>query len=373
MPSFTGTKYDFPVMAKAPKNSEVIMYGEATQPAAPRAEIISVGKDGKPVIEKGGVMRTPPKPQAKPAPAPEARQGPRPEAGVIAQPAPKPAPKPAPQPAPAAPKATAAPAPRKVDNPASAKEQSQKLASNAVGSFVDQMKQAASANGGMLSVQDIDAMQASFDQKAREMQAEIEATLDRYADAREQQKWSNERVDPFRRLIVKPFAHMFAEKPSRKGVTRRMLPGYFMAVDMLLGPDIVSGYHERCRGIVARLKSEAGEDFFDWDVFYNERDALTVRLDAQVIIAAQFSDYDKRSRWFINLVNSHLGGLADSASEAEARWTLDEPGFRRMLDAMLSDLRKVLSSEKGRERLTKRHGAEVVNDANKALKRLLMG
>ncbi len=340
------------------------MYGEATQPAAPRAEIISVGKDGKPVVEKGGVMRMPPKPQARPAAAPEARQGARPDA------------RPAPQQAPAAPKAKAGSAPQKAPqgmNPASAKEQSQALANNAVGSFVDQMKQAANANGGMLSVHDIDAMQASFDQKAREMQAEIEATLDRYADAREQQKWSNERVDPFNRLIVKPFAHMFSEKPSRKGVTRRMLPGYFMAVDMLLGPDIVSGYHERCRGIVARLKSEAGEDFFDWDVFYNERDALTVRLDAQVIIAAQFSDYDKRSRWFINLVNSHLGGLPDSASEAEARWTLDEPGFRRMLDAMLSDLRKVLSSEKGRERLIKRHGAGIVNDANKALKRLLMG
>lgn len=372
-------------MVKTPKNTEVIMYGQQAEPSKHRAEIITVGKDGKPVVEKGGYVNAPGKEPPKPAPAPAAQ--PKPAPAPVAQPAPAPAPaqvKPAPaaqpRPAPAqpAPVATqpAAPAKKpgpKVKNPASAKEQSQALATSAVGSFVDQMRQAASANGGMLSINDIDAMQSSFEQKAREMQAAIEATLDNYADAREKQKWSKERVDPFFRLIVKPFAHLFSEKPSRKGVTRRMLPGYFMAVGMLLGPDIVSNYHERCRGIVARLKSEAGEEHFDWETFYAERDALTVRLDVQVIIAAQFSDYDKRSGWFINLVNSHLGGLPDSASEAEQRWTLAEQGFRLMLDAMLSDLRKVLSSEKGRERLVKRHGAEIVDNANTALKRLLTG
>ncbi|WNJ99944.1 hypothetical protein L2D14_00615 [Thalassospiraceae bacterium LMO-JJ14] len=360
-------------MVKTPKSSEVLMYGEKAPPSAQHAEIISVGKDGKPIVEKGGIVSTPQQ-QQKPKPSPKSAQQPAPQ-----QAQPKPAPAPAaqkPQVAAKAPAPAAAPAKKpasKIKNPASAKEQSKALASSAVGSFVDQMKQAAQANGGVLSLHDIDAMQSSFEQKAREMQAQIEATLDNYAEARDQQKWSKERVDPFFRLMVKPFAHMFAEKPSRKGVTRRILPGYFMAIGMLLGPDIVSNYHERCRGIVARLKSEAGEEHFDWESFYGERDALTVRLDAQVIVAAQFSDYDKRSGWFINLVNSHLGALPDSAGEAEQRWSLDEPGFRRMMDAMLSDLRKVLSSEKGRERLVKRHGAEIVDNANTALKRLLMG
>lgn len=334
-------------MAEKNKNSEVIMYGEKSAPSQQRAEIIEMGPDGKPLVKEGGFMDKPPT---------EKKQAPQP-APAAAAPTPQSSPKPAAKPR----------------NPASAKAQSKAIASNAVGSLVDQMKQAAAANGGMLSVNDLDAMQASFDRKAQEMQAQIEATLDDYADARDKVKWDKERVDPFFRLIVKPFAHLFREKPSRKGVTRRMLPGYFMAVGMLLGPDNVTAYDERCRGIVARLKSESGDGYFDWDMFYTERDALTVRLDAQVIIASQFADYDKRSDWFINLVNSHLAALPDSATEAELRWSLDEPGFRRMLDAMLSDLRKVLSSDKGRERLVKRHGADVVANANTALKRLLMG
>lgn len=346
-------------MVKNPKSSEVIMYGDQGQPLQ-QAEIITVDQQGRRKVEKGGVSPSPaqapsPSPSPPPPPPPAAKPaGPPPESGQAAG---KPAVKAAPR----------------VKNPASAKEQSRALAGDAVGSMVDRMKQAAHANGGMLSLQDLEAMQSSFDAQAREMQAQIERTLDSYADAREKMKWDKERVEPFYRLIVKPFAHLFAEKPSRKGVTRRMLPGYFMAIDMLLGPDNVTNYHERCRGIVARLKSDAGDVPFDWDTFYNERDALTVRLDAQVIVASQFSDYDKRSDWFINLVNSNLAQLPDSASEGEQRWSLAEPGFRRMLDAMLSDLRKVLSSEKGRERLVKRHGGDVVSDANKALKRLLTG
>jgi hypothetical protein len=363
-------------MVKTPKDSEVIMYGGRVELKPQRAEIISVGKDGKPIVEKGGYSNSPMPQQAKPAP-----EAARPAQNPAPRPAQRPAPVPpaaaAPAPKPAAPAPSAAPVVRKpapaIRNPASAKEQSQALAQATVGSFVDQLKQAAHAKGGMLSVQDLDAMQDNFAQKAMEMQAQIEATLDTYAHAREQVKWNKERVDPFYRLMVKPFAQMFAEKPSRKGVTRRMLPGYFTAIGMLLGPDNVTSYHERCRGIVARLKSEVGEEQFNWDQFYAERDALTVRLDAQVIIAAQFSDYDRRSGWFINLVNSNLAGLGASATDGERRWNLAEPGFRRMLDAMLSDLRKVLSSEKGRERLVKRHGADIVDNANKALKRLLLG
>lgn len=345
-------------MSERNKTSEVIMYGDKAKPSSHRAEIISVGADGKPQVREGGFMDRPMQ-EKKKAPAPEPAPAPAPAAE---KPAPKPAAeKPAPKPA------------RKPKNPASAKAQSKAIATNAVGSFVDQMKHAAAANGGMLSINDLDAMQANFEQKAQEMQAQIEATLDEYADALEKVKWDKARIDPFFRLIVKPFAHMFQEKPSRKGVTRRMLPGYFMAVGMLLGPDNVAAYDERCRSIVARLKAESPSEYFDWDTFYTERDALTVRLDALVIIASQFSDYDKRANWFINLVNSNLRALPDSASEAEARWQLDEPGLRRMLDAMLSDLRKVLSSDKGRERLVKRHGGETVANANTALKRILMG
>jgi len=352
-------------MVKTPKDSEVIMYGEQAQPIPARAEIITVGKDGRPNVSKGGFESNPRARDNAPEPEPvqtkQVAERPKPEPAAASAPAPA---KPASKPKPAVPS---------VKNAASVKAQSKALAETAVTSMVDKMKAKAHANGGMLSVQDLDQMQAEFAAQAQSMQADIEVTLEDFADARERMKWTLERDEPFYRLLVKQFSGLLKEKPSRKGISRRMLPGYFMAVDMLLGPDKVESYHERCRAIISRIKGDVGEDAFDWELFYNERDAITVSLDAQVALAAQFGDYDKRANWFINLVNSNLGPAPSGATEGERRWTLAEPGFRRMMDAMFSDLRKVMSSDTGRERLIKRHGRETASNAIAALKHILVG
>jgi len=44
-----------------------------------------------------------------------------------------------------------------------------------------------------------------------------------------------------------------------------------------------------------------------------------------------------------------------------------------MMDAMFAYIRKVMSSDTGRERLIKRHGRETANNAIIALKRILVG
>ena len=54
--------------------------------------------------------------------------------------------------------------------------------------MVDKMIAKAHANGGMLSIQDLDMMQADFAQQAQTIQADIEATLEGFADARELMK-----------------------------------------------------------------------------------------------------------------------------------------------------------------------------------------
>lgn len=343
------------------------MFGE-DKPAPQRAEIISFDSDGKQKVDHGGVMRTPiaspPPPVAAPEPAPAAK-------APAPQPAPQPAPKPTPAPPPAAKKPT--PKPAKAANPASAKEVSKALAVDAVGSFVDQLRETATAKGGVLTLQDIDGMQTQMAAKVTEIETQMEKAFEAYAHANERVRWTPERREVFYRLLVKQFSHMFKEPVARKSVCRRMLPGFFMALTMLLGPDAVETYQSRCRGIVARLKSEHGEETFDWDLYYNEKDALAVAIDAQLLIAARFAEYDRRTGWFMTLVNSNLAPVRDGDSEAIQRWELAEPGLRRMLDALLGNLRKVLSSDKGRERLIKRHGGETVSDALTTLKRIVTG
>lgn len=355
------------IMAKDPNDSEVIMYGNKQKPAPQRAEIISFDADGNTKVEKGGVSRTPMKNRQAPVKRPAEAPPPTPaiNAAQPQQPAPAAAPEPAKRKAPARPK------PPVVANPASAKDVSKALVGDTVGSLVGDLRAKAQAQGGVLSLDDLDAMEAELTQKTQAIQAQFETAFEDYAVAVDKLKWSAERGDPFYRLLIKQFSHLFKEQISSKTISRRLLPGFFMAVGMLLGPDVVERNHDRCASIVARLKMEVGEDKFDWEVFYTAQDALTVSLDAQLLMAARFADYDKRMTWFIELVNSHLA--VESASEADRRWQLTEHGARRMIDALASDLRKVLSAQKGRERLIKRHGADAVTDAITALKRLLTG
>lgn len=247
------------------------------------------------------------------------------------------------------------------------------MATNSVGTVVGSMREKAMQNGGTLSLQDIDAMEQELAAKSQQMEAQFEAALENYASAIDQQKWNLERANPFSRLMVKQFSHLFKEPAGRKSVHRRMLPGFYQAISMLLGPESVGRYHERCEGIVARIQADLNDVPFDWEMFYNEKDALTVSLDAQLLIAAGFQDFDKRSKWFMDLVNSNLTPPADDASAGEKAWSLSEQGFRRMLDALCGNLRKVMSSEKGRERMMKRHGRDAVAVALTTLKRIVTG
>ena len=57
-------------MVKQPKGSKVIMYGDQAQPMPSRAEFITVGKNGKPQVSKGGFKNTPRARKMKSEPTP---------------------------------------------------------------------------------------------------------------------------------------------------------------------------------------------------------------------------------------------------------------------------------------------------------------
>lgn len=341
-------------MVKAPDKSEVVMFGDL--------ELQRKSALGGGLTDASAKLRQKPRvieaEPGKPMPAPQAPEP------VQAAPTPAPKPvsaKPSPKPAP------------KIKNPASSKDVSKAMVVDSVGSVVGSLREKAIQNGGTLSLRDIDAMEQELAVKSQQIEAQFESALEDYAAAIDQQKWNLERANPFSRLMVKQFSHLFKEPAGRKSVHRRMLPGFYQATSMLLGPESIGKYHERCEGIVARIQADLEETPFDWEMFYNEKDALTVSLDAQLLIAAGFKDFDKRLKWYLDLVNSNLTPAGDDASAGEKAWSLSEPGLRRMLDALFGNLRKVMSSDKGRERMIKRHGRETVAVALTTLKRVVTG
>jgi len=327
-----------------------------------RAEIFTPGQGGYQQSGYGGMtdrMDTPqpvapPQPQQPPAAAP---------APAPAAPIPKPAPKA--QPKKAAPADT------------SPTGQSKAMAEAVVGSFVDRLKLKAHERGGYLTVDDLESMNEEFQQKAAALSTVFEQSFEDYVEARERSSWDTSRSFPFDRLIVKKFSHLFEDGEALMAgndtISRRILPGFFMSINMMLGPDAIEDYQAKCRKIIDTLREKRGKAF-TWEDGYKDTEANKVVQDAMITIAFQFEDLEKRSTWFIELVNAHLAPTEDGAPDA--LWQMSQGAFMRFFDALLSDLMATMDTEGGRMEVTKRYGVQAcvdLADLSKRVKKFIKG
>lgn len=346
---------------QAEPQSEKIHVGKPVRPEPQRADIFMPG-DGNNYGQsmKGGLTTAQPKPAAKRT----ASQIVNVKADVKPQAAPpKPAAKPKaaqkpkknpPVPGRAIPKKTKKRTP-------SPEEQTEQLAQSVVSTFTSRLTEEANAKGGYLSVQDLHALNKEFEQKTEELKTVFKKSFEDYVSAREKASWDQARKFPFDRMIVKTFSYML-ESDSRKlrrsdSVSRRILPGFFMALSMVLGPDKMEAYQGKCRAVVKLIKKAYG-DKFEWEDIYESDDARAIVIDALIDVAHGFDDIDKRAEWFIDLVNTHLPPVDDSLTQTEAEWIFTAEGFKQFFRALMSDLNEALDSEAGRLLITRRHGVD---------------
>jgi hypothetical protein len=238
--------------------------------------------------------------------------------------------------------------------------QARALAESITTSFVDRITAETQRNGGVLNLQDIHDLEGEFEKKTDALQITLENALDDFARAREQSHFSLTRENPFDRLFVAEIHDLFVsdeEAPrSFHKVSRRILPGFFKAMNLMMTPDLIEKFNERTRTIVKRV-SEGREDDFTWEDVFKEADAQELCLEAQVAIAFHFKELDKRSQWFVNLINENLPPLDPSFSPAAKDWRVTPETFRELLGELFAKLRGTLASEMGEIKITLRHGA----------------
>jgi hypothetical protein len=312
-------------MVKNPMSDSQVVWSGKLQAAPERAEIYTPDKGRQYKLEgHGGVAgpETAPKPAAKPA----------------AQPVAKPAAK--------------APA----NDPAA---QSRAIAQTVVNSLLDRMVAEAQRKGGMLSVQDIQGLTQEFEKKTEVLQTVFQKSFEDYVKARERAAWQQTRQYPFDRVIVQTFAHSFADGQKLvndpDALSRRILPGFFMALGMMLGPEALEQAQERCRKIVARHKTGKNGDF-DWEDVYADPETKATVLAAQVAMAPYFEDVRKRASWLVNLVNTHMSPYEGDQNSLAARWTMTEVSFFSLLEGLLGGLKEALNNETEAKALIQRHG-----------------
>jgi hypothetical protein len=173
-----------------------------------------------------------------------------------------------------------------------------------------------------------------------------------------------DRINSFHRLIVSRFEDLFLHNGGgdleQDELSRQFLPGFFVAVEKMLGGETIKEYQDKCENIVTRLLAERG-DAFSWQDVYQDEEANEFILDPLIAIACYFEEIDKRANWFIELVNGQISpSTAEKGDEAETNWHLSEPAFYRFLDTMFSSVRGVVSGAGNRPDIKRRYGEKTL-------------
>jgi|GEM_PF-6925534 ActR/RegA family two-component response regulator len=161
----------------------------------------------------------------------------------------------------------------------------------------------------------------------------------------------------FGRLLVRRFSGLFIENECDSGtekiLSRRVLPGFFVAVDMMLGPERVEEYQKRCQDIVNRL-SNGDRTRLSWDDYYDDPEAVKLALDAQIKMALHFREIDKRIIWLTTLINNHVGSIAHRPAEQ----AITPRDTITLLSFLFADLTAILSNEGGRRFIFRQYGQD---------------
>ena len=320
--------------------------GDLAKPAAGGAKRSSLMDDLKAELS---TPTPPPAPKPKPKP--------------VAAPAPQAKPK-AEKPAPAQQKApvAAAPEPKKRKRMSTdPQEQGRMVAESVVGGFVGALRGQAAKRGGQLTVDDVEALSQSFERQADVLAETFSRQLKGFAEARNKSHWTQERVNSLNRLVVKKFSHLLVDETDigkkPEGLSRRILPGFFHALEMMIGVEHLNEFESQANRIVEKLRQKFGAEF-SWDHAYAHREAKALVLDVLVAAAPHFEDLEKRLEWMRELINSNMP--PPKPASGNPSWTLDAIGLVRLMDALFADLRVALEDDLGRLRITKRHGFEVL-------------
>ena len=316
-------------------------------------------RSGSDVREPAALGRTiepllaPRSPRSQPAPL---------KAKAPAQPPRRPAPPPAPPAPPAAAPSPVVPRPAAPRRPAPSSlspERGRAIAETMVGSFLERMKAEAQRKGGTLTLTDIEALDLEFEQKTAALQELLEQSFQDYLRAHALGKRPERRHSPFDRLIVTPIEHLFPRRdpiPTKPALSRRILPGFFMAVSMMIGADAIEDYRKKAKDIFDRIGAAATGDA-GWKPFLADAGAQRLLADSLIGMAVHFANPDKRATWFMAVINNHLSPPHAEPGIAST-WRLGRPAYERMIDALFSDLMATVGNAKAREALTRRFGPE---------------
>jgi len=226
--------------------------------------------------------------------------------------------------------------------------------------FMSMLKDKLAENDGYLSDDDVEEMSQELRGQLSDIREVFVTAVESNAKARIARRERTDRSESFKRFMVSKFENRFAPETvvarDAEKLTRRMLPGFFSAMFMLLGPDKLERYEQRAGTITDALRNRLGDDF-TWERVYKSTDARKISLRALIDMSWHFQDLDKRIAWLVALVNSNM--IPDPDGPAE-EWLLTHDSARAVLRDIFSDLVTTLSNKSAHDALVRELGKDRV-------------
>jgi hypothetical protein len=232
---------------------------------------------------------------------------------------------------------------------ASAEEYVEGIAELIEEKFMALLKARLADRGGHLSDQDVADMGAEFRAQRGEIKTVFLEAVATYAKSREHSREKPLRGDPFRRMMVHRFEARLAPEADLHTrpdlLSRRVLPGFFGALALMLGQDNLAQCREDAESLTTGLRRRLG-DAFTWQAVYDSKEGRRITLHAEILMARHFKDVEKRIDWLVALINGNMIPLDPWLPGAD--WTFSEAAARRMLHDLFADLRATFGNKKTR-------------------------
>lgn len=268
-----------------------------------------------------------------------------------------------------APKASSKPTPKpkkkyygKAKSGLAPAEQSAALAEAMVGSFVERLK-AECQKKGALTVDDVEALSKEFERKTGALQQAFQASFEETIRAHKKVTTNDKRRDAFERVMAHAIAPLLVADQNKpkpgKTLSRRVMPGFFIALDKMLGEDAIQTFRNDMRALVDQVRDDNG-DAFDWGDIYASVEAQNIALKAQITAAHHFINLKHRRDWLVTLINDNLGPVTPVMHKAHANWTFGNRDFRAFTLAFFQIMSDTLATEGGRMRITRMYGVDTI-------------
>ncbi len=249
-------------------------------------------------------------------------------------------------------------------------KQSRALAETVVATFIDRLAVEARRKGGTLTEEDIRSLGSEMEKKADALQAVFKHSIEQYIQMRERASWDQNRKYPFDRMLVEEFSELFHDVggPSLAdgGLPRRVLPGFFLAIRMMIGEENMDGFQERARVIVDKHRTLA-YNAVDWEALHEDQETIDLVIESLVIASPYFVDVNKREHWFCDVVNANLAPAGDKMTQEEQHWQMGRLAYLKLVEGMLTPLRQFIATPDQRDELDAAYGAGTADTIKHAI------